>query len=741
MSNRIIKCLVIVIVIFCVALTMPDNVLASQNDFRINNGELWGYEGNAEYLVVPDGVKIIQRQAFMLDRNVKTLVLPDSVIRIENDFLNQSRVETLYIGAGLQFLSKDAFLQAYYLDNIYVDPSNPVFSTEDGVLFNNATKSLVWCTPRKDPFDYTVPEGILRIEDRAFGQLVNAARGLRNITLPNSLLYLGSAFSGCDNLNSFELPKNLLTMSYLIDQKGPKRDLNIPASLIDLDNILVGYGPINVDSLNKHYKSVDGVLFNKEGTVLIKYPSWSNKTSYKIPEGVKTISTGAFVNTDLTEVIFPEGLEVIEAGAFYKVPLKSLNFPDSLRFIEDCAFANGGGYFGSEVVGTGLGLNVTSVTLPKNLLSIGPVAFNGTAVKEVIALNPETILSGSVDHPYGLSRNSITLYGYSGGLLERCAKEDRLHFVSLGHKDEKDSETEITGPGTDNNNPTFPQKSVNKATVSNNTLIIPYGTGIVSISMFNHIDNKTDVKSISIPDTVRYIEGRSFDRFQNLETITIPKNVVYIGTNAFDILRKVKNIKILNPNIYLEDEFISRIGEDLKKYGWKEADIPKYTLEGYSRSSTQAFANAYMCNFINLGTKPYPATSTSTNIIINGEKEVSVEGYNIDGYNYFKIRDLAMVLSSTNKAFDVSWDSDISAIKIISNKKYTVVGGELEPGDGTNKNALPTASPIIFDGLKINITSYTINAYNYFKLRDISEILDTDVGWNSDLNAIEIITN
>ena len=53
---------------------------------------------------------------------------------------------------------------------------------------------------------------------------------------------------------------------------------------------------IRVDSENLSFLSIDGVLFNKNATVLIKYPTARPGTSYEIPDTVVIIAAGAFKN-------------------------------------------------------------------------------------------------------------------------------------------------------------------------------------------------------------------------------------------------------------------------------------------------------------------------------------------------------------------------------------------------------------------------------------------------------------
>lgn len=66
---------------------------------------------------------------------------------------------------------------------------------------------------------------------------------------------------------------------------------------------------------NPYYKTIDGALFTKDGTVLIKYPS-SRTGHYDIPEGTTTIASRAFQNSELSSVIIPSSMRQILPKAF-----------------------------------------------------------------------------------------------------------------------------------------------------------------------------------------------------------------------------------------------------------------------------------------------------------------------------------------------------------------------------------------------------------------------------------------
>ncbi len=99
---------------------------------------------------------------------------------------------------------------------------------------------------------------------------------------------------------------------------------------------------IIVDEGNEHFSSVDGVLFNKDKSVLIKFPPFK-EGEYVIPEGVKKLDTRAFARSlRLTEVVIPDGVSEIKEGTFSQCrDLESVTIPQSVKKIEAGAFSGG----------------------------------------------------------------------------------------------------------------------------------------------------------------------------------------------------------------------------------------------------------------------------------------------------------------------------------------------------------------------------------------------------------------
>ena len=141
----------------------------------------------------------------------------------------------------------------------------------------------------------------------------------------------------------------------------------------------------------------------------------------------------------------------------------------------------------------------------------------------------------------------------------------------------------------------------------------------------------------------------------------------------------------------------------------------------------------------------YPGKGFSKNsvaktqtVCLDGLKYNTV-AYNIDDNNYFKLRDIAQILSGTIKTFDIKYDGATNSIDMLSFYDYTAVGGELTPGDGVTRTAHSSSAFLTLDGVPIKATCYNIDGNNYFKLRDITDALDCRVEWDGGNQLIWVI--
>ncbi|MBQ5952163.1 MAG: leucine-rich repeat protein [Lachnospiraceae bacterium] len=152
------------------------------------------------------------------------------------------------------------------------------------------------------------------------------ASKLSQISFPSNLKYIGgNAFGHCSSLTEVTIPATVNTIG-----ESPFRRCKALTA-------------INVDSGNTGFTSVDGVLFDKQKTKLIGYPT--GKTgNYTCPGTVKTIGRFSFTgSTGLTGIDLPTGLTMIESYAFDDCSsLQSITIPGGVTDIQRNVFDGAG---------------------------------------------------------------------------------------------------------------------------------------------------------------------------------------------------------------------------------------------------------------------------------------------------------------------------------------------------------------------------------------------------------------
>lgn len=136
-----------------------------------------------------------------------------------------------------------------------------------------------------------------------------------------------------------------------------------------------------------------------------------------------------------------------------------------------------------------------------------------------------------------------------------------------------------------------------------------------------------------------------------------------------------------------------------------------------------------------LASNAVSAKATSSQMTLDGQP-LQIPGFNIKGNNYFKLRHLANALSGTSSQFDVIWNGEKNAVEIITEKPYTPLGADdVIPINDRNRtihrSAYPTKSDIYIDGKLVDITAYNIENSNYFRLRDLGELIPYDVDYDA----------
>lgn len=184
-------------------------------------------------------------------------------------------------------------------------------------------------------------------------------KALTTVVLPHTTLSIGGyAFSGCDNLTSVTIPYGIMTIRYGAFNYSNISSINLPTSLTSigiyafqqnyLTDIFIPKNVnnigrwafdcetlenIKVDSNNKFYSSLSGVLFDKSLHNIVCFPA-GKAGNYTIPYSVRTIKRGAFYNSKISSLNISNSVNNIETLAFHNCDsLCSVTLPSSLKHI------------------------------------------------------------------------------------------------------------------------------------------------------------------------------------------------------------------------------------------------------------------------------------------------------------------------------------------------------------------------------------------------------------------------
>ena len=240
----------------------------------------------------------------------------------------------------------------------YVDGDDYAVTSVDtygSIGFSNCTKKIV------------LLENITEIGPHAFSNCSE----LNSIDLTHciNLTKIGNfAFSHCLNLENIYIPKNVSEIIY--------------TAFFECSNLKI----ITVNESNINFSSENGVLYNKNKSSLLKYPSGKKETSFSIPNSVTIIDNGAFYYCEnLENIALSESVTSIKGSAFLGCTnLKSITIPSNVSAIETSTFNKCA--------------SLASIVIPSNITSIGSYAFyDCTSLVEitVLAETPPTIQSST----------------------------------------------------------------------------------------------------------------------------------------------------------------------------------------------------------------------------------------------------------------------------------------------------------------------------------------------------------
>lgn len=163
--------------------------------------------------------------------------------------------------------------------------------------------------------DLLIPDSVTEIGGAAFQQ----CEGFNGeLVLSRNLEYIGNfAFSKCIRLKNtkIQIPASLKRIGeeYILEGKN----VGIASHLTyNLGSSVGNFEAFEVDENNQYFKSVDGVLYTKDGKRLVSYPTCKKDETYEILEGVKLMDQMSISsNTNVKTLIIPDSL-IIEQKTF-----------------------------------------------------------------------------------------------------------------------------------------------------------------------------------------------------------------------------------------------------------------------------------------------------------------------------------------------------------------------------------------------------------------------------------------
>lgn len=133
-----------------------------------------------------------------------------------------------------------------------------------------------------------------------------------------------------------------------------------------------------------------------------------------------------------------------------------------------------------------------------------------------------------------------------------------------------------------------------------------------------------------------------------------------------------------------------------------------------------------------------PSVALSRQSLMADGKATACALYFIDGSNFIKLRDLAYILNETESQFGVDWNGPTNTITLTKGNAYTPNGSELAvPGKNNAATAVVSNQEIQLDGKPVtDLMVYNIGGSNYFKLRELGDVLGFGVDYDAAANAV-----
>lgn len=427
------------------------------------------------------------------------IIIPDSVKTIEDSaFRSCSKLKSIYIGSGVNLLYGFSFVYCHNLETIDVSPDNQVYHSSGNCLIETKEKRLIRGCNKS-----VIPTdgSVICIGCDSF----SGDFGLTYITIPDTIKTIeNGAFWACHNLERIVIPDSVVRVESAFRECEHLKSISFGSNVEYIgDDFTYCYGleEITVSPSNKFYYSSGNCLIDSRSKQLILGCNNSVLPNDNCIESIGEYAFGHCKN------------------------LTSISIPDSVLSIGYHAFRDSG---------------LESISIGKNVSHIDQEAFYGCTKIKKIEVSPDN-----------------KSYYSSGNCLV-----------------DKSSETLVLG-------------CINSVIPTNNSLTrigecAFYGCELVSIVIPDNIEEIGDyafgdcyyLKTVTIGNGVKTIGNYAFYSCFSLENITNGNGVMRIGENAFEYCRSLSSAEIPknvvemdgNPFVHCENLKKVTVSEDNQIY-------------------------------------------------------------------------------------------------------------------------------------------------------------------------------
>lgn len=483
-----------------------------------------------EEISVPDSVKTIGERAFMGCTSLKNITIGSGISNIESSaFENCTELTNVYYTGDLANWCAIDFSESYgsntcnpmyYASYLYIQGTRP----SGNIVIPEIVTTIPYGTFKNcnELTNITIPNSVTKIKPYAFYNCT----GLKSVVISDSITRLDSyIFYGCTGLSNVVIGNSVgsITTNAFSGCSGIT-ELTMPASsyfdgsafkgCINIDKVTLTKGSGKMyDYSDASHRSAPWYI-GKSSTVIIDdgvtdiseyaFYNCNNLKNLTVGNSVKTVDRYAFYNCDsLTNVYYTGNIAGWCEISFSTNPLdfaENLYIDDKLvegvLVIPEGVTSIGSGAFKNRTL-------ITGVEIPDSITSIGASAFYGCTSLESITPLKNTEYIGT-----------------------------NAFFNTEYYNDPANWDNGFLYIGTN-------LVAVNNDKVADECKLYSKTTLVAS-----RIFEKSNITSLNMPDSVKYINTYAFSDCDRLESVNLSSNLVAIGVGAFYDCDKLTSIEI-----------------------------------------------------------------------------------------------------------------------------------------------------------------------------------------------------